>query len=454
MILHDMFIIDLGGHTLNVEWLKIRFPHAKVTRYNHTHLATIDRCIKHCRTERAWIVFSCCDYSQFDFGWEPAPWESSQVHCWASGTQKYGDTFLIPKKEWLKQWPFELLEWYRDINYHTNGVPRLAWPMTRYDNTDLVSAVKKTDFQSLYHWFIPVGTTTTGTGSDPALWTEKHHQLVSFSDDNSVNLVPRTAKTYLVKQVYDYPYLHRTAQVYRPQQDIVFISYDETQADEQWANLISQYPDAQRVHGVEGMENALRRAAEISKTAWFYAVFAKTRLHEDWDFSYKPDWWQGAKNYIFYAKNMSNDLVYGEMGVVMYHRESVLNSPPFEELDIDFTMSFDVAVIPRMSAYGEFATDPYRAWRTAFRECVKLAKWNVEKPCVETAYRLYVWQTHAHGEHAEWVLRGARDGAVYYAAFKNRHDVRDALKKTFRWDWLRDHYTSLYPQTLEHKTLP
>ena len=442
--MYDVFIMDMGGHSNNVQELQARFPHARVTRYNHSHLATITRLMKRSHTRLSWILSSCCDYSMFDFEWEPPPWEEHQIHCWASGDQPLGDTFLIPGQIWDQQQPLVLLEWFRDINYHAQGVPRLPWPITHYN--EMIATLSHTEFLAPYHWFLPEGIESTGTGSDPALWTEKHHQLVSFSRSNSISLVPSTAISQVKDQVYDFPNLVRVDQISEPQQDIVFISYDETNADENWNQLQQKYPQARRIHGIDGMENALRAAAQAADTEWFYAVFAKTRLHESWNFDHQPDRWQQPKHYIFYAHNTSNDLIYGEMGVIMYHRDTVIDAPPFDKLGVDFTMSFPTVVVPRISCYGDFATDPYRAWRTAFRECMKLAKWNNEEPCVETEYRLHVWQTHAHGEHAEWVLRGARDGAVYYAAFKHRHDALDAMKKTFRWEWLREYFLSLYPE--------
>lgn len=439
--MHDMFILDMGGHDDNVRALQERFPHARVTRYHLSHIAAINRCMKHARTKRAWIISSCCDYSDFDFEWEPAPWEAYQLHCWASGDQKMGDTFSVPRREWGKASTNTVLEWYHDVNYHADGVPRLPWPVVVYAGTDLIAALNSIEMAAPYSWFVPNHLVEIGTGNDPAMWVPKDHLLTSFSRDNSINLVPKLAKDCLENQVYDWPHLRRIDQVQCVPQDIIFISYDETNADENWETLRARYPSAKRVHGINGMERALRVAARRAETPWFYAVFAKTRLHEDWRFDHQPDYWLGARHYIFYARNMSNDLVYGEMGVIMYHRQLVLDSPPFDQLGLDFTMSSPTVVIPRMSCYGEFATDPYRAWRTAFRECCKLAHWQATDPCVETEYRLHVWTTQAHGPNAEWVLRGARDGRDYHA--RHQGSMED-LKKTFRWEWLQEYYSGLY----------
>ena len=150
--MYDVAIIDLGGQPDNVKQLQQRFPHGFVTRYLYNYNQTIARCILHARTTHLWIVSSSCDYSSFDFDWEPTPWESNQIHCWASGDQKYGDTFLIPVSEFFKQQP-EKLEWFQDINYHAHGVDRLPWPLVVYHSKDLTQTILQTDFESEYSLF-------------------------------------------------------------------------------------------------------------------------------------------------------------------------------------------------------------------------------------------------------------------------------------------------------------
>jgi hypothetical protein len=438
--MHDMFIVDLGGQDANVAKIQQQYPHAQVTRYFHSMLATVVRCVNKSRTSHVWIVASCSDCAEFDFDWYPVPWEANQIHCWAAGIQKFGDVLLVPAGEFVKQSP-ELLEWFADVNYHVPGPNRLAWPRVYVGNQDLTTVITQTEFESEYVLF-DCNVSTIHIDTEPSLWGENPHQLISFSKDNSISLVPKTAQSHLKTQVYDYQHLVRANSVPSTLQDIVFISYDEPQADENWARLVARFPHARRVHGVEGMENALKAAAHASSTPWFYATFAKTRLHETWDFSFVPDRWQAPKQYIFNALNASNGLCYGHMGIIMYHKESVLNSKPWAEIGgMDFTMSFATESIPLTSVYGEFAITPYHAWRTAFREVSKLCQWQLDKPSVETDYRINVWRTHATGPNAEWVLRGAQDGAEF---FTNNSNNNQELKKAFRWEWLKDFYQSKY----------
>ena len=51
------------------------------------------------RTRYLWIVDGLNDYSDFDFHWEPAPWEADQIHVWPRQHQENGGTYLIPKMQ-------------------------------------------------------------------------------------------------------------------------------------------------------------------------------------------------------------------------------------------------------------------------------------------------------------------------------------------------------------------
>jgi hypothetical protein len=275
------------------------------------------------------------------------------------------------------------------------------------------------------------------------LWREKTKTVITLSPNNDCALIPRTALDKINIQVYDYPYIDKS-QISQDLslQDIVFISYDELNADQNYHNLVSRFSNAKRIHGVEGMVAALEAAAEASTTDWFYAVFAKTQVHESFEFDFAPDRFQQPKHYIFYAINAVNDLVYGEMGIILYNRQMVLDGP--SELGIDYTMSFPNETIPQISAYGNFNTDPYQTWRTAFRETAKLCLFQHQSPSVETEHRLSVWLSHAHGAHAEWALRGAQDGKQF---FENVSADQEQLKAMFSWKWLREYHDSLYEKT-------
>jgi hypothetical protein len=410
----DIYCMQMGGETT--------LPaHTQYTRYNNTHLATIKRIVERARTEYVWVVSDLCDYSNFDFTWQPVPWEAEQIHCWASGDQKFGDTFLIPVKEFKRQVEVGLpvLGWYEHINWHADGVPR-------------------TTLGNMYDWY---HYSDARFEFYPNLWEKR--VLHSFGTNGSVLLVPRDCKSHFSTQYYDYPYIlcHTDWKVDEKAQDVVFISYDEKNADLNYNILKKRTPRAKRLHGVEGMENALYQAALLSETDWFFAVFAKTRLHEDFDFSYLPDRLQGDKHYIFNCKNLVNGLEYGHMGVILYHRQMVIDSHDYEKLGLDYTMSHRHDIVPVTSCYGVFNTSPFETWRAAFRETIKLAQQLDETPSIETQYRLKIWCEYAGGDYADYCTTGAQHGVEFYNLHK---DNMQELKKTFRWDWLQDYFNSKF----------
>ena len=55
-----------------------------------------------CKTRYLWVLDEHCDYSAFDFSWEPAPWESTFRHAFASQWQKDSGTYLVPKSGYIE----------------------------------------------------------------------------------------------------------------------------------------------------------------------------------------------------------------------------------------------------------------------------------------------------------------------------------------------------------------
>ena len=54
--------------------------------------------------------------------------------------------------------------------------------------------------------------------------------------------------------------------------DIIYLSYDEPNAEKNYADLLTKVPWAKRVHGVEGSDAAHKACAELSETDRFVTV--------------------------------------------------------------------------------------------------------------------------------------------------------------------------------------
>lgn len=434
--LYDVYYIDHNNASTGI---KHKFPNAKTTRFVDNYLDTLKRVMSTATTEYVWVTSSLCDYSKFDFSWQPEPWQATMLHVFPSNEQKFGDTFYIHVESFKKQMhQLELLEWFDTVNFcNEQTVPRVNFDKVIFDNDSVVDAIKQHRFTTPYATFTTDGREPNYT---PSLWRQEDRSVHSFTQGGSISIVPRDIQAVLSSQVYDYPYIlkHKGAFLEEKSPDIIFISYDEPQADENWNALNSRFPEAKRVHGVEGMERALLRAAEVSETPWYYAVFAKTELAPNFDFSFKPDYFQEPKHYIFHSHNVMNGLEYGHMGIVMYNCNIVKT---IKEFGIDYTLSAKHEVVPVVSAIASFNSNPYQTWRTAFREASKLAQYIDENRSLETRHRLNVWTSKAEGKFAEWCLRGARDGKEFYEQHK---DDAVALKQAFDWRWLKTKFASHY----------
>jgi hypothetical protein len=422
-----------------------QIPNAvKTVRYFDNYRDTLIRIAKNLvgQHEFVWICSSICDYKNFDFSWHPEQWQTTMLHVFASDKEKFGDTFYMHIPTFAEYADRKaLLEWY-DCNFVNVSVPRRPMPVIQHTQDSHVAAVQTQDFNGPLALFTNLSYVDINLVTVP-LWREKTRTIVPLNSGASSVIVPKTAIPYIKTQLYDYPYIDKTQSsiLDDPLMDVVFISYDEPDADHNWNILQNKCDRAKRVHGIAGMEIALEAAADLSSTPWYYAVFAKTQLHEEFDFSYVPDRMQQPKHYIFDCVNTVNGLQYGHMGIVMYNCEGIRKLNQAKNFGLDYTLSFEHESVPVVSCYGNFNQTPYHTWRTAFRECAKLAYFESQVPTVDGEYRLNTWLSRAQGDHAEWCLKGARDGVEF---FKSSDQALTTLKQSFRWEWLREYFVSRY----------
>jgi len=402
------------------------------TRYISDYLGTLRRVLAKVDHEYVWVVSSVCDYATFDFTWHPSEWQSDMLHVFASGTQKFGDTFYVHVPSFLeKSKDIKLLEWFDTLHFVENiSVPRRPMPLIEHDHDTHVAAIRKHEFTT------PLVMFSTGgqTGFEPTvgLWREQTKTVVPLTPGARVVIVPRETKNYLRDQVYDYPYIDKTWRHGQdPLLDIVFIENGEPNALDNLRELSAATASLDnRVvvsRGVTGRVAAYHAAAEMSTTPWFFAVFAKLRVSQQFDWSWQPDCMQEPKHYIFHAVNPVNGLVYGHQAMIAYNKKLVLANAG---QGLDFTLDSAHEVVPIVSGTAEYAHTPWMAWRTAFRECIKL-RGNQD---IESQYRLDKWlNNHGEFENGQWSIRGAEDAVDYYDSVGG---AIEQLKKSYDWSWL------------------
>ena len=216
--------------------------------------------------------------------------------------------------------------------------------------------------------------------------------------------------------------------------DIVFISYNESNADENYAVLKSRFPMAKRVHGVKGIHQAHIKAAKKCFTKMFWVVDADAIILDDFSFDYEVDDYNLETVHVWRSKNPVNNLVYGYGGVKLLPRKLVINMD-LSKPDMTTSISDKFTAIKEIANITAFNPDEFSTWRSAFRECAKLASKTIDRQNEdETNERLKTWTTVANGDFSEYALRGANAG--YEFGISNSNDIR--LINDF--DWLKEQF--------------
>lgn len=225
--------------------------------------------------------------------------------------------------------------------------------------------------------------------------------------------------------------------------DIVFLSYDEPEAEHALQNIVKRFGDrVKHVHGVAGIVNAHFAAAAIADTENFFVVDADAIILKNFNFEYNmaendPDFVK-----VWCSKNPVNGLIYGYGGVKLFNKQMFKNKPANI---IDLTTSIaskGITVVNTISNITAFNATPLSTWRSAFRECAKLESRIIENQNnADTEYRLSVWTTIANGLNSEYSLSGARDGKQFGQENKNNPE---ALLLINDYEWLKNRFWSSF----------
>jgi hypothetical protein len=107
--------------------------------------------------------------------------------------------------------------------------------------------------------------------------------------------------------------------------------------------------------------------------------------------------------------------------------------------DMTTSISSKFKPMPIVSNITAFNTDPFNTWKSAFRECCKLASKAIDRQHnEETEHRLTQWQFEgANRRYGEYAQMGAKQGQEYG---EENTDNPDALKKINDFDWLTERF--------------
>lgn len=220
--------------------------------------------------------------------------------------------------------------------------------------------------------------------------------------------------------------------------DIIFISYQEPNADENFAKLKARFPRAQRVHGVKGIHQAHVTAAKKSFTKMFWVVDGDAEIVDTFNFDHIVPKEDLECVHVWRSRNPINGLEYGYGGVKLLPKALTQNMD-LTKPDMTTSISQWFKAMPEVSNITRFNTDPFNTWKSAFRECCKLASRTIDRQDdAETQQRLDAWctlnETAPYGFHA---YIGSQNGKYYG---ENNRDNPEGLKLINDFDWLESEF--------------
>ena len=217
--------------------------------------------------------------------------------------------------------------------------------------------------------------------------------------------------------------------------DIVFISYQEPNADENYEALKKKFPMAKRVHGVKGIHQAHIAAAKKCFTKMFWVVDADALIVDNFNFDYEVDKYNLETVHVWRSQNPINDLVYGYGGIKLFPRKLTINMD-ISKTDMTTSISSKFKAVNEISNITAFNTDPFNTWKSAFRECAKLSSKIIDRQKnEETEQRLETWCTvGSDRRYGNYAIAGANAGRKFGLS-----DNVD-LKLINDFDWLKEQF--------------
>jgi len=212
---------------------------------------------------------------------------------------------------------------------------------------------------------------------------------------------------------------------------VFLITYDEPNAEENWADLLNKVPWAKRVHGVKGFDAAHKECARQSETDRFITIDGDNKVIPDFfeQVLDVPDTDHDGNDlsqciFSWNAKNLLNGLVYGNGGIKCWPKDYVLSMKTHEAADDGEGMEFcwKLNYIQLNDTFSEVhqTASPFQAFRAGFREGVKMSldqgKYVAphdfkEKIWWQNFNRLQVWcNIGSDVENGLWAMYGARLG--------------------------------------------
>jgi hypothetical protein len=212
--------------------------------------------------------------------------------------------------------------------------------------------------------------------------------------------------------------------------DVVYLSYDEPNAEKNYADLLSKYPWAKRVHGVKGFDKAHRACADLAETDRFVLVDGDNLIFPQF-LDYEFDVHESIEHctFSFNSINVINGIIYGNGGLKLWTKEFIYTMNSHENYDgnevgkkVEFCWDTRYHQMSETFSLTCPNETHWQAFRAGFREGAKLpldggVKIPYQRLIVDgNKYNmsvLFKWMTLGmDAKNGVWAILGARDGFI------------------------------------------
>ena len=434
--MYDIFF--LGNEGKHWDTVKTRYPNAQRLEKN----LTIDQIQQKSFTTMFWIVYDDLILNDFNLNsYTASSWDDQYTHVFKNGEYNDG-VCLFNKKIKISKREFDnrFFSNKKDIEIiASTPVPYEIFNISSFEDYKL--AAEQVNTSMFWAVFEDINIVENFKFNYQVPWFNQSITHVFQNGENFDGVCLFSKKNTVSQREFDYRFFNIKKEI--PIQastpklfDIVFISYYEPFAENNFKKLLDKNLDNKifRIKDVDGIHNAHKQAASLVNTKMFWVVDADAELLEDFKFNFPVKKYDQDTVHVWKSQNPVNGLEYGNGGVKLLPTKLTLDMRT-DKPDMTTSISGKFKSIPIVSNINKFNTDPFNSWKSAFRECCKLASRIIDRQQdEETQYRLDVWCNESTDEYA---LDGARAGRDYGSENKNN---LEALKMINDFTWLEEQF--------------
>jgi hypothetical protein len=222
--------------------------------------------------------------------------------------------------------------------------------------------------------------------------------------------------------------------------DVFFISFKESNCEENWQQLLKLHVEAKRIHGIKGIDKAHLVCNDLSESDYFWTVDGDNWVTEP----------------IVYNEHITHDLVMFKSfdpiqedltllgGVKLWRKNSFVNKD-MSLGDFSLNATKNKIVVNKSFSTTVYNSSPFDAWKTSFRHCVKLMSVIFKSRPNANNIDSYInqWKSceFKTSLNADWAFKGYLDACLYVDKYDNN---LDELYKINDYNWLTTFFRELY----------